>query len=135
MPTLSNVLNEALKKKGFGYVSIHHPRYIVNDDNPEVLILDKNYYKNKNGSAILAFNLHYLEELSDLSIKNVIRQIQRHDNSIVDIKGLKKFIKSVFNVGHYPSDTASKIKRYKQLVKRFPVLKKCIRHYKKRTMS
>ena len=40
-------LNEALKKAGFNYKSINHPRYKVHDPSPEVLILDPDYYKNE----------------------------------------------------------------------------------------
>jgi len=122
-------LNEALKRQKIKYQSVRK-NYKIHDPNPDILILDPDYPPDK-GDGILAFNLNYLDDLTKEEKKKLIKDIQKYDNSILDIKGVKAFLRKIVNIGDYGFDKDTKIKRYRSLVKKFPVLKKIIRHYKK----
>ena len=130
---LKQLLDEALKRKGFGYTSIN-PNYILSDLDPDVLVLDPDYPPEKK-DGILAFNLHYLDTLDSKELKKFIKDVQTLDDDVVDLEGIKKFIKKALNVGHYPKDKDTKIMRYEALVANFPILKRIIRHYKKKNIA
>jgi len=123
-------LDEALQLKKLAYTGTRKG-YDIHDDNPNVLILDDDYKHDGNGRSILGFNLNYLDELSASDKRKLVRSINGVDNKVLDIKGVKAWIRHRFNKGDYEGLSKNKkIERYKKLVKEFPELKKVIRRYK-----
>ena len=123
-------LVEALQLKKLAYNGTRK-EYDIHDDNPNVLILDDDYKYDGKGRSILGFNLNYLDKLSEAEKSKLVRSINKLDNKVLDIKGVKAWIRHRFNKGDYKGlSKDKKIERYKKLVKEFPELKKVIRRYK-----
>lgn len=122
-------LLEALEIKKIKY-SGTRKNYKIHDPNPNVLIIDKDYNVDGHGESVLGINLNYLDKLSKADKKNLIRDVNKLDNSILKISGIKAWLRSIFSIGDYDLSTDEKIKRYKELIKKFPILKKVIRRYK-----
>jgi hypothetical protein len=122
-------VNEALEVKKIKYKGTRK-NYDIHDPNPNILIIDKKYNVDGNGVSILGLNLNYLEKLTKKDKKTLIRDVNKLDNSILGIKGIKAWLRSIFNKGDYDLTTDQKIKRYKNLVDEYPILKKIIRRYK-----
>lgn len=122
-------LNEALEMRKLSYEG-SRADYEIHDHEPNVLILDKDYNVDGNGRSVLGFNLNYLDNLSAKQKRNLLRQINKLDNKILDIKGLKSWLKTIFNKGDYELSKDKRIERYKKIVAEFPELKKAIRRYK-----
>jgi hypothetical protein len=123
-------LQEAMENDKFGYKSVRKG-YVQNDPNPNVIILDPRYPPNKPDSK-LCFNLNYLEAGDKAKL---IREIQKYDDKILGIKEAKAFIASTLNKGFYPKGKKLKIRRYQDLISKFPVLKKTIRRYRYQGIS
>lgn len=123
-------LDEALRVDKIGYKGTR-PWYSIHDDNPNVLVLDDDYDVDGKGRSILGFNLNYLDNLKAADRRNLIKRVNKLDNKILDVKGVKAFVKRVFNKGDYKGLSVEKKKeRYEELIKKFPELKKTIRRYK-----
>lgn len=123
-------LVEALQLKKLAYNGTRK-EYDIHDSNPNVLILDNDYKYDGKGRSILGFNLNYLDKLSEADKRKLVRSINKLDNKVLDIKGVKAWIRHRFNKGDYKGlSTDKKIERYKKLIKEFPELKKVIRRYK-----
>jgi len=123
-------LEEALQTRKIKYKGTR-PEYEIHDDKPNVLILDDDYKYDGHGRSILGFNLNYLDELSASDKRKLVRSVNRVDNKILDIKGVKAWVSRIFNRGDYKGlSRDKKIERYKKIVKEFPELKKIIRRYK-----
>lgn len=123
-------LNEALQLKKLSYNGTRES-YDIHDDNPNVLILDDDYKHDGNGRSILGFNLNYLDGLSASDKRKLVRSVNKVDNKVLDIKGVKTWARTMFNRGDYKGLSKSKkIERYKEIVKEFPELRKVIRRYK-----
>lgn len=119
-------LFEALETKRIVYVGTRD-NYKINDNNPYILIIDKNYNVDGNGDSILAFNLNYL---NNHDIRSLINKVNEYDNKILNISGVKAWLRDFLNRGDYNISKEKKIERYKKLIKKFPELKKAIRRYK-----
>lgn len=137
---LVEFLNENLDTKRIGYKS-SRPNYKINDSNPYILILDKNYPPRKK-DGVLAFNLHYLKFKSIKDRNKFIKKINKFDNTIINPtkKNLIFKTKQVINKllgkdNNYPTNKNLKIKRYKEIIQMFPELKNTIRHYKKKNIK
>lgn len=115
-----DTLLEALARRKFRYQNYKK------DPSPDVLILDPNY-----DGDVLGFNLNYLNSLSKAEKDRLLKDIQTLDNSVVDIGKFKRFVQQLFRKGHYKIPDSKKIRRYKELVRRFPALRKIIRRYKR----
>lgn len=123
-------LDEALQLKKLAYKGTRRD-YEIHDGNPNVLILDDDYKHDSHGRSILGFNLNYLDELSASDKRKLVRSVNKVDNKILDIKGVKAWMRQILNRGDYKGFSKDKkIKRYKKIVKEFPELKKIIRRYK-----
>lgn len=123
-------LDEALRIQKFNYNSTRD-NYDVNDENPNVLVLDPDYNVDGNGRSILGFNLSYLDNLSKSDKRKLIKKINKYDNEILDLGTVKKWITANFNIGKYDKlSKKDKIERYNKLTREFPELKKVIRRYK-----
>ncbi len=123
-------LDEALRLDKIGYKGTR-AWYSIHDDNPNVLVLDDNYDVDGNGRSILGFNLNYLDKLKASDRRNLIKRVNKLDNKILDIKGIKAFVKGLFNKGDYKNLSVEKKKeRYEKIMKQFPELKRTIRRYK-----
>ncbi|MFX1590513.1 MAG: hypothetical protein ACFFC1_20455 [Promethearchaeota archaeon] len=122
-------LEEALEIKNFKYSGTRE-KYKIHDPKPNVLIIDKDYNVDGHGNSILGINLNYLDNLSKSEKRKLIRDVNKLDNSILNIKGIKAWLRSIFSYGDYDLSTDEKIDRYKKLIKEFPILKKAIRRYK-----
>jgi hypothetical protein len=116
---LSDFLNEAMERDEFHYKSVN-PKYKLNGDYKNIIILDPNY----KGDSILAFDLNVV------SNKKLVKKIQKTDSKIMGLKKKKGILMSAKNKGFYPEEKDIKINRYKELVFKFPELKKSIRRYK-----
>jgi len=124
------VLYEALQLKKLSYSGTRE-NYTIHDDNPSVLVLDNDYNVDLNGKSLLGFNINYLDNLSTVEKQKLIRRVSSADNKVLDFKGVKAWLKMKFNKGDYKGLSKNqKIKRYKEIVKKFPELKKVIRRYK-----
>lgn len=137
---LSEWLNENLETKRIGYKS-SRPNYQINDSNPYILILDKNYPPHKK-DGILAFNLHYLKFKSIKDRNKFIRNINKFDKTIINPSGKTLIAMTKQVIGNllgknknYPTNKNLKIKRYQEIVQMFPELKDTIRHYKKKNIK
>jgi len=123
-------LDEALQLKKLVYKGTR-PEYEIHDGNPNVLILDDDYKYDGHGRSVLGFNLNYLDELSASDKRKLVRSVNKVDNKILDIKGVKAWIRQMLNRGDYKGFSKDKkIERYKKIIKEFPELKKVIRRYK-----
>jgi len=123
-------LEEALQIKKLGYKGTR-PEYEIHDSKPKVLILDKNYNVDSHGNSVLGFNLNYLDELGKKDKVSLVKKINNLDNKILNIKGVKAWLRRMFNYGDYEGlSIEKKIERYKRIIKEFPELKKIIRRYK-----
>jgi hypothetical protein len=123
-------LREALETRKIKYKGSRET-YKIHDPNPNVLILDKDYSYDGNGKSVLGFNLNYLDGLNEKDKNSLLQRVNKLDNEVLDIKGLKSWLRSIFKVGDYEDISKDKkILRYKELVKKFPELKKAIRRYK-----
>jgi hypothetical protein len=123
-------LEEALKRKKFGYKGTRE-EYDIHDEKPNVLILDNNYNVDGKGRSILGFNLNYLDDLSATEKRSLISRVNAVDNKILNIKGIRAWLRSTFNRGDYEKlSIDQKIERYKKIIKEFPELKNIIRRYK-----
>jgi hypothetical protein len=123
-------LSEALRVKKIGYVGTR-PNYEIHDSKPRVLTLDPEYNVDGKGRSILGFNLNYLDELSSSEKKSLVKRINQLDNKILNIEGVKAWLRSAFNRGDYKDLSVNKkIERYQKLVEKFPELRKIIRRYK-----
>jgi hypothetical protein len=124
-------LEEAMQIKGFEYKGTR-PWYKIHDKNPNVLVLDYQYDVDGHGRSILGFNLNYLDEkLTPKEKAKLIKQIQKKDNKILSIGAVKEWLRSLFNIGDYEDLKADDFKRrYTEIIREFPLLKKIIRRYK-----
>lgn len=123
-------LDEALRIQKFKYSSTRDD-YEVNDESPRVLVLDDDYNVDGKGRSILGFNLDYLDNLSKKEKNKLVKKINKLDNNILDLGGVKKWLTNTFNIGKYDGLSKNvKIKRYEKLTSEFPELKKIIRRYK-----
>jgi len=120
-------LKEALEVRNIKY-SGTRKKYKINDPNPNILIIDKNYNVDGKGNSILGINLNYLNKSEK---RGLLRDVNKLDNTILNIKGIKAWLRSIFGLGDYDNLTTDvRIKRYKKIIKKFPILKKAIRRYK-----
>lgn len=123
-------VNEALEVKGIRYTGTRE-HYQIHDPNPNVLIIDKNYNVDGHGNSILGINLNYLDTLKKTDMRQLIRDVNKIDNEVLNIHGIKAWLRSIFNKGDYDDlSVEERKKRYKTLVRKFPILKKAIRRYK-----
>lgn len=123
-------LSEALEARKIKYKGTR-PDYEIHDSSPNVLILDKDYNVDGNGKSVLGFNLNYLDSLDAKAKKKLIQKVSQLDNKILDLGALKAWLRAVLNVGDYDDLTKDqRIKRYQEIVRQFPELKKAIRRYK-----
>lgn len=123
-------LDEALEVRGITYTGTR-PGYNINDPSPNVLILDKSYNVDGNGRSVLGFNLNYLDDMDAKDIKRLIAKVNKVDAKVIDIGPLKTWLRTLMNTGNYRGLSEKERKRrYKQIVKNFPELKKIIRRYK-----
>lgn len=121
---------ESLEVKNISYKGTRK-NYTVNDENPNILIIDKDYNVDGHGKSILAINLNYLDSINKKQKKKLINDINVLDNKILNIKGVKAWIRrKVLKKGDYNLSKKDKIKRYKKIISEFPILKKAIRRYK-----
>lgn len=128
-------LEEALEIRDIKY-SGSRKKYKINDPNPSVLIIDKDYNVDGNGNSILGINLNYLDKLGKADKKELLRDINKLDNKILNITGIKAWLRSKFGRGDYDDlTTDERIKRYKTIIGKFPILKKAIRRYKHEAIS
>ena len=67
--------------------------------------------------------------------KKLVKDIQKYDNKILDIKGVKSVIKNLFNKGYYSLDVKDKKMRYNKIIQKYPFLTKTIRHYKTKNIK
>lgn len=119
-------LSEALQVKKMSYKGTRD-NYEIHDKSPVVIVLDKQY----KSDSVLGFNINYLDKMKTAEKQKLIRKISAADNKSLDLKGVKAWLKARFNKGDYSNLTKrQKIKRYEDLVKKFPELKKIIRRYK-----
>lgn len=123
-------LSEALEVQTIRYEG-SRPDYEINDPNPTMLIIDKDYNVDGNGKSILAFNLNYLDTMAQRDKRRLVTKINRVDNRVLGIGPIKAWLRSIFNTGDYQDlSKEERIKRYKKIVDEFPELKKIIRRYK-----
>jgi hypothetical protein len=122
-------LSEAMEVQTFGYGGTR-PDYEINDNHPSVLIIDKDYNIDGNGKSVLGFNLNYLDSMSQKEKRRLVSKVNKVDNKIQDLNAIKSWLRSILNAGDYEISGAKKLKRYKEVVKKFPELKKAIRRYK-----
>lgn len=121
-------LEESYPRYTLSYKSVR-PGYELKDPKPYVLALDRSYNVDGKGESILGLNLNYY----DGNINDLIDQINKFDNEL-GFRGfegklkLKKFLKHN-NVEEW--ETSKRKKRYNELMRQFPFLKKYIRRYKK----
>lgn len=129
-------LEEALEVKKMSYHGTRD-KYDIHDSEPEVLILDPDYNHDSRGRSVLGFNLNYLDKMKTKDKQKFIRKISAADNKNLDLKGVKSWLKARFNKGDYGGKLTKrqKIKRYEDLIKKFPELKKIIRRYKYKGIS
>lgn len=119
-------LSEALQVKKMSYNGTRE-NYKIHDKNPLVIVLDKQY----RSDSLLGFNINYLDKMKTAEKQKLIRKVSAADNKSLDLKGVKAWFRARFNKGDYGNLTKrQKIKRYEDLVKKFPELKKIIRRYK-----
>lgn len=119
-------LCEALQLKKLSYIGTRD-NYEIHDKNPVVIVLDKQY----KSDSVLGFNINYLDKMKTAEKQKLIRKVSAADNKSLDLKGVKAWFRARFNKGDYSNLTKrQKIKRYEDLVKKFPELKKVIRRYK-----
>lgn len=123
-------LSEALEVQTARYEG-SRPSYDINDPNPTMLIIDKNYNVDGNGKSVLAFNLNYLDSMGQKDKRRLITKVNNVDNKVLGIGPIKAWLRSIFNTGDYQNlSKDERIKRYKKIVSEFPELKKIIRRYK-----
>lgn len=123
-------LLEALEVQNISYSSTR-PNYTVNDPNPSILIIDKDYNVDGNGRSVLAFNLNYLDRIPQNDRRSLITKVNKIDNKVLGIGPIKAWLRSIFNSGDYGYlSKDEKIKRYENIIKELPELKKIIRRYK-----
>jgi hypothetical protein len=123
-------LSEALEVKKAIYTGTR-PDYNIHDPQPTMLIIDKDYNVDGNGKSVLAFNLNYLDNMPDGEKQSLISKVNKVDNKILGIGPIKAWLKSIFSTGDYKNlSKKEKIKRYKEITRKFPELKKIIRRYK-----
>jgi hypothetical protein len=91
-------LDEALRLKKIGYKGTRK-EYDIHDGNPNVLILDDDYKHDGHGRSILGFNLNYLDELSASERRKLVQSVNKVDNKILDIKGVKAWLRRTFKKG------------------------------------
>jgi len=125
------LLSEALKQKNIRYLGTRE-NYKIHDLEPHILIIDDDYNVDGNGKSILAFNLDYLDHMSKKQKQNLVNRINKLDNKITDVSSIKGWLMGLFNQGNYGLTKNKKIKRYREIIEKFPELKKVVRRYKYR---
>lgn len=118
-------IGEALKIQDITYKGSRE-EYQINDPNPHILVLDRNY----KDDSYLAFNLNYLDSLGKHERKGLVKDMQEFDASVMDLRGVKGWLIRFFRLSYYPVSADQKKKRYEELVRKFPALLKIIRRYK-----
>lgn len=103
--------------------------YKVNDPKPYILALDQSYNLDGKGDSILALNLNYF----DGNVDDMIDQINAFDNELGfrGFEGKLKFKQIMKHKDIEEWETSKRKKRFNELMKQFPFLKRYIRRYKK----
>jgi hypothetical protein len=123
-------LSEALETRKIAYKGSRKD-YTIHDSSPNVLIIDKDYNVDGNGNSVLGFNLNYLDDMDAKAKKKLIQKVNKLDNEVLNLSDLKAFLRSILKIGDYKDLTKEqRIKRYREIIKEFPELKKAIRRYK-----
>ncbi|MFW6028772.1 MAG: hypothetical protein ACOCRO_00815 [Halanaerobiales bacterium] len=123
-------LNESLPRLKLRYKGTR-PDYKINDKNPYVMAIDRQYDVDGNGESILGINLNYYNG----DVKKLIKKINDSDNE-AGFKGfdtklkVKKFLNKKDDFSEY--EESQRKKRYNNLISTFPYLGKFIRRYKKK---
>ena len=121
-------LEESYPRYVLKYKSVR-PGYKLQDTKPYVLALDQSYNTDGKGVSILGLNLNY----HDGNVDDLIDQINKFDNDsgFRGFEGKLKFKKLLKKADVGEWETGKRKKRYDELIRQFPFLKKYIRRYKK----